>query len=438
MLRRFTFPIQLLFACTLLAQVPAPSPIPVPPVKPSPLVAPATIDHSQESYVVEKLKSSFRFENDGTGRREVYARIKVQSEAGVEQWGQLVVGYNSANERVDIPYVRVLKLDGSTVTAPAESVQDLSIPLEKEAPVYTDYRQKHVTVPGLRPGEELEYDFVTITHTALAPGQFWMEHDFAQSGTVLDEQLELDVPKDRNIKLKTKPGNDPKITEANGRRLYAWTSSHIDKDEDDKKKDKQKKPRKEPEAPAVQMTTFASWEEMGRWYAGLEKDRRQPTAEIRAKSAELTKGKATDLEKIQALYDYVAPNFRYISLSFGVGRFQPHSAADVLHNEYGDCKDKHTLLASLLEASGYHASSALINSGRKLDPDIPSPSQFDHVFTMLPLGKDEIWMDSTTEVAPFRLLSAVLRKKQALIVPHQGAPHLEEKPADPPMVNRQF
>ncbi len=438
MLRRFTFPIQLLFACTLLAQVPAPSPIPVPPVKPSPLVAPATIDHSQESYVVEKLKSSFRFENDGTGRREVYARIKVQSEAGVEQWGQLVVGYNSANERVDIPYVRVLKLDGSTVTAPAESVQDLSIPLEKEAPVYTDYRQKHVTVPGLRPGEELEYDFVTITHTALAPGQFWMEHDFAQSGTVLDEQLELDVPKDRNIKLKTKPGNDPKITEANGRRLYAWTSSHIDKDEDDKKKDKQKKPRKEPEAPAVQMTTFASWEEMGRWYAGLEKDRRQPTAEIRAKSAELTKGKATDLEKIQALYDYVAPNFRYISLSFGVGRFQPHSAADVLHNEYGDCKDKHTLLASLLEASGYHASSALINSGRKLDPDIPSPSQFDHVFTMLPLGKDEIWMDSTTEVAPFRLLSAVLRKKQALIVPQQGAPHLEETPADPPMVNRQF
>src|SRR6266566_2037940 len=267
MLRRFTFPIQLLSACTLLAQVPAPSPIPAPPVKP-PLVAPAIVDHSQESYVVEKLKSSFRFENDGTDRREVYARIKVQSEAGVEQWGQLVVGYNSANERVEIPYVRVLKLDGSTLTAPQDSVQDLSIPLEKEAPVYTDYRQKHVTVPGLRPGEELEYDYVNITHTALAPGQFWMEHDFAKSGTVLDEQLEINVPKDRTIKLKTKPGDDPKITEEDGRRIYRWTSSHIDKDENDKKKDKEKekKASKEPEPPAVQMTTFSSWEELGRWY----------------------------------------------------------------------------------------------------------------------------------------------------------------------------
>jgi len=424
------------FALLLLAPFASFAQVPAPPSPPIPEKVP---DHSQESFVIEKLRTAYRFENDGTGRKEVSARIKIQSEAGVEAWGQLVTGYNSANERVDIPYVRVLKANGSTVTAQPDAVQDLSIPLEKEAPVYTDYRQKHITVPGLRPGDELEYQFVTTTHTPLAPRQFWMEHYFAQSGTVLDEQLELDVPKDRKIKLKTKPGAEAKITEEKDRRIYLWTSSHVDKDEDDKKKDKTKKPRKkEPDAPAVQMTTFESWEQMGRWYASLEKGRRQPNAEIRAKAAELTKGKTTDLEKIEALYDYVAPNFRYISLSFGVGRFQPHAAADVLHNEYGDCKDKHTLLSSLLEASGYHASSVLINSGRKLDPDVPSPSQFDHVFTMLPLGKEEVWMDSTTEVAPFRLLASVLRKKQALIIPADGTPHLEETPADPPMLNEQI
>jgi tetratricopeptide (TPR) repeat protein len=435
MLRRFVF-LTLLFSTALLAQTPT---TPSPSAPPVPAKPP---DHSQESYVVEKLRTSYRFENNGTGRREIYARIRVQSEAGVEQWGQLVWGYNSANERIEVPYVRVLKADGRSVTASPDAIQDLSIPLEKEAPVYTDYRQKHVTVPGLRPGEELEYDFVTVTHTALAPGHFWMEHDFAQSGTVLDEQLELDVPRDRAIKLKTKPGNDPRIAEANGRRIYTWTSSHLERDESDKDKDKDKdkkkeKPKKEPDPPAVQMTTFSSWEEMGRWYAGLEKDRRQPTAEIRAKAAALTAGKTSDLDKIQALYDYVAPNFRYISLSFGVGRYQPHAAEDVLHNEYGDCKDKHTLLASLLEASGYHASSVLINSGRKLDPEVASPSQFDHVFTLVPLGKEEVFMDSTTEVAPFRLLAPVLRKKQALIIPQDGAPHLEETPADGPMMNRQ-
>ena len=124
-------------------------------------------DYSRESFVIEKMHSTYRFEADGTGRKETIARIRVQSEAGVQQWGQLQEGYNSASERVEIPYVRVLKQDGSVMKAGEDSVQDLSAPIEREAPVYTDYRQKHITVPGLRPGEVLEYDMVTVIHTPL-------------------------------------------------------------------------------------------------------------------------------------------------------------------------------------------------------------------------------------------------------------------------------
>src|SRR5215469_426893 len=398
-------------------------------------------DFSQESYVIEQSRTIYRFENDGTGRKETIARIRVQSEAGVEQWGQVVVGYNSANEKIEIPYVRVRKKDGSVVTASSDAIQDLSAPVEHEAPVYTDFRQKHITVPGLRPGEELEYDFITLIHTPLAPGQFWTAYDFEKNGIALDEQLDIDIPRDRTVKLKTKPGYDPKITEANGRRVYHWQSANLVHEDDDQPKEpdarKKHKKKKTDEAPAVQLTTFSNWQEVGRWYAGLEHDRRQPTPEIREKAAELTKGFTTDLDRTEALYDYVAKNFRYVSLSLGVGRYQPHAASDVLHNQYGDCKDKHTLLAALLEAENLHASSVLINSSRKLDPDVPSPSQFDHVITMLPLGKEEVWMDTTTEVAPFRLLSFNIRKKQALVVPASGTPRLEETPADPPFPNTQ-
>jgi tetratricopeptide (TPR) repeat protein/transglutaminase-like putative cysteine protease len=398
-------------------------------------------DFSEEAFVIEQVKTLFRFEKDGTGRKETIARVRVQSEAGVEQWGQVLVGYNSANERVEIPYVRVRKKDGTVVTAPADSVQDLTAPVEREAPVYTDYRQKHITVPGLRPGEVLEYDVATVIHTPLAPDQFWTEYDFDKNNIVLDEQLEVNVPRERAIKLKTKPGFDPKITDEGDRRIYRWTSSHLEREDDkDKDKDKKKKKKHRPDddVPAVQLTTFASWEDIGRWYAGLDQPRRQPTPEIRAKAEELTKGMTTDMDKVEALYDYVAKNFRYVSLSLGLGRYQPHAAADVLHNQYGDCKDKHTLLSSLLEAEGMHASSVLINSSRKLDPDIPSPSQFDHVITLLPLGGQEVWMDTTTEVAPFRLLSFNIRKKQGLVIPVNGVPHLEETPADTPMPNTQL
>ena len=401
-------------------------------------------DYSKESFVIEQMHSRYRFEADGTGRKELIARIRVQSEAGVQQWGQLQVGYNSANEKVEIPYVRVLKADGSVVKAGDDAVQDLSAPVEHEAPVYTDYRQKHITVPGLRPGEVLEYDLVTVIHTPLAAGQFWTEYEFDKNNIILDETVDVDVPADRPLKLKNKAGMDPTVREEKGRRIYHWASTHLER-EDEKDKDKEKKKKKhhpDDDRPDIQLTTFESWEQIGRWYASLEKDRRMPTPEVRAKADELTKGFNTDLDKTQALYDYVAKNFRYVSLSLGVGRYQPHASSDVLHNQYGDCKDKHTLLASMLEAEGLHASSVLINSSRKLDPDVPSPSQFDHVITMLPMGlgdkKEEVWMDTTAEVAPFRLLAFSLRDKQALVIPPAelttaAAPHLEETPSDTPM-----
>ena len=169
------------------------------------------------------MHSRYRFESDGTGRKETIARIRVQSEAGVQQWGQLLEGYNSANERVEIPYVRVLKEDGSVVKASDSDVQDLTAPVEREAPVYTDYRQKHITVPGLRPGEVLEYDMVTVIHTPLAAGQFWTEYEFDKTNIDLDETVDVDIPANRTIKLKCKPGMDPKITEEKGRRIYHWS-----------------------------------------------------------------------------------------------------------------------------------------------------------------------------------------------------------------------
>src|SRR5262249_40768365 len=90
----------------------------------------------------------------------------------------------------------------------------------------------------------------------------------------------------------------------------------------------------------------------------------------------------------------------------------------------------------MLSATGIQASPALINSARKLDPDVPSPAQFDHVITAIQFGKETLWVDATAEVAPFRLLSPNLRKKQALLIPENAPARLETTPADPPFLNK--
>jgi tetratricopeptide (TPR) repeat protein/transglutaminase-like putative cysteine protease len=403
-----------------------------------PAAQPKPPDLTQEAYVIEQVTSTYRFEKDGTGVRTRHMRIKVQSDAGVQAWGQLVLGYNSANEKIEIDFVRVRKADGTVVSAPLDAVQDLTSPVERDAPVYTDFRQKHVTVASLRPGETLEFKFTAATHTALAPGNFWTEYDFARQGAVLDEQLEIDVPADVAVTLRTEPGFDAKTSEAAGRRVYRWHGSHMPGNEEAERKAWVEARKNETDRPAVRLTTFQKWADVGKWYSALEASQRRPNDDLKRKAEELTKGIATPTEKAEALYDYVAKNFRYVSLSLGLGRYQPRGAPDVLRTEYGDCKDKHTLLASLLEAIGLHASAALMNSERKIDPDFPSPSQFDHVITRLAGNGIDLWMDTTTEVAPFRLLTANLRKKRALVVDATGSSHLEETPADPPMQSRQI
>jgi hypothetical protein len=110
-------------------------------------------------------------------------------------------------------------------------------------------------------------------------------------------------------------------------------------------------------------------------------------------------------------------------------------ASETLHNQYGDCKDKVALLAALLEAEGFHASSVLINPERKIDIDVPSPYPFTHVIALLRLGSDEIWMDPSSAALPFRMLSYSLRGKRGLVIPPEGSPHFEKTPDNAPVPN---
>ena len=386
-------------------------------------------NYSQEAVVIEHFSTKLQFQNDGTAQKETTMRARVQSDAGVQQMGLLRYLYLEANETPEVVYVRLRKPDGTVVITPPESIQDQPSEVTRLAPFYSDLREKHIAVKGLSAGDVLEYQYRSHTHTPLIPGQFWLADDFIRDGIVLDQELEVSVPVDRMVKVKSTE-IQPTVREEGNRRIYLWKSTNLKrKTEEEKAADES---QSESPPPAVQLSTFESWEEVGRWYDSLQRDRIEPTPEIQAKAAELTKGAASDEDKLRAIYSYVALKFRYIGISFGVGRYQPHPAADVLANQYGDCKDKHTLLAALLKAAGLMAYPALINSSRQIDPKVPSPAQFDHVISAIPQADGYLWLDTTPEVAPFALLLFTLRDKQALVI-SEGKPALLVKtPQDPP------
>src|SRR5271157_5084681 len=71
------------------------------PASPPNLPAQPKPDYSQEGLVFEQILTSVRMENDGTDRRELKVRVRAQSQAGVQQLGQLAFEYNTANQSLD-------------------------------------------------------------------------------------------------------------------------------------------------------------------------------------------------------------------------------------------------------------------------------------------------------------------------------------------------
>jgi len=389
--------------------------------------------------VFERSETVYRMNADGTGEREIHVLLRVQSQGAAQQFGVLSFGYASANETPQIRLVRVLKADGSTVDTPATDAMEMPADVTRQAPLYSDLKELHLPVRSLSAGDTLEYDIVVAIHKPEAPGEFWGAYHFTPPGTgiVLSEVLTLVVPADKYVQVWS-PNHKATVTEANGVRTYSWNVAQLvpppkatgddtvkppkDVDEDDDGR----------KVPSVAWTTFHNWAEVGAWYRSLAESQLQPNDALKARAAEIVKDAKTPEDQVRALYDFVSTRTRYIGIDFGVGRYQPHAASEVLANQYGDCKDKDTLLEALLRARGFSTAPALIGAGIAPVPEVPSPAVFNHVITTVNLPQGRIWLDSTPAVAPYRYLSAVIRDQKALVVPDTGAAELVSTPATAP------
>ncbi len=199
--------------------------------------------------------------------------------------------------------------------------------------------------------------------------------------------------------------------------------------------------------------TFASWRDMGVWYTDLTRGRRDASPEINQKAAALTSSEATTLAKMQALARFVQRDIRYVAIELGIGGYQPHPAVDVFAHRYGDCKDKVTLMSSMLKAINIESYYVVINSERgAVTPEMPAHTGgFDHAILAirLPDGVSGaslaavmqhaklgrlLFFDPTDELSPLGHLSGRLQANYGLLVTPDGG-ELTELPQLPPATN---
>jgi tetratricopeptide (TPR) repeat protein len=405
-------------------------------------------NYAAESVVIERTEFIYTYAADGTCTLDRVVAVRVQSDAAVKALGVISVAYAANSQKVEFAYVRVRHPDGSVAETPVTDTIDMPAPVTREAPFYSDLKEKQLPVRSMRVGDRLEWKARITTTKSEAPGQFWGQETMVEDAVTLAEVVELRVPASVAVNVWS-PANKPDESTADGMHVWRWNASQL-KPTAGKEAGAAAEAKKklvwtaadevdadQGKLPSIAWTTFKSWQQVGEWYASLEADRLTPGPDVTAKVAELTAGKTTDEDKVRALYAYVATQIRYIGVAFGIGRYQPHSAAEILSNQYGDCKDKHTLLAAMLAVAGIKSDAVLIGAGVRFNEAVPSPAAFNHLITHATVAGQEVWLDTTAEIAPYRMLVSVTRDKQALVVPGAGAAYVARTPADPPFASFQ-
>jgi hypothetical protein len=208
-----------------------------------------------------------------------------------------------------------------------------------------------------------------------------------------------------------------------------------------------------PAGGAAQNHGFVNWNEMGTWYNDLTRGRRDASPAVKQKVRELTAGAPTPLAKMRVLANFLQRDVRYVAIELGIGGVQPHPAADVFAHLYGDCKDKATLLSSMLHEAGIESYYVVINSERDAVAAGTPPhiDAFNHAILAirLPEGLSDpslvavqrhaklgniLFFDPTDEMTPFGGLRGRLQANFGLLVMPDGG-ELVKLPQLAPTIN---
>jgi hypothetical protein len=318
--------------------------------------------------------------------------------------------------------------------------------------LYSDVKAKVLRIPAPDAGNIVGYEYEVEEHP------FWLQDtwDFQSHDPVRESRFSLQLPPGWEYKTSWLSYPEVKPTEAG--KQSQWTLSDV------------KGIRHEPDMPplsgvAGQMIVsffpaggtsrkneFLNWQGMGTWYGSLYGGQTDASEAIKQEVNSLVAGKTATLAKMQVLAGFVQHDIRYVAIELGIGGYQPHAAPDVFSHRYGDCKDKATLMHTMLREIGVDSYPVVINTHRgSVTLETPAHNGFNHVILAIKLPDDIkdpsliaviqhpklgriLFFDPTNELTPFGEIGGYLQANYGLLVTADGG-ELVEAPQQPSALN---
>ncbi len=353
--------------------------------------------------------------------------VKIFNENGYGL-GEISIPYMRGRDDVTIHHARTLTPDGRIIELnPAEIIRDIPPPSAVEAGLYVDARLMYFTMPEISPGCIIDYAYSTNNLGHVMQGEFWRQVYFQTSVPVQFYRFRAHIPKKKELHYVVKGTGpratgktsasvmEPTITENNYTRTYTFEARDVPP-----LREEYLMPAPQDLASNISISSLDSWDKLVTWYATLIREQDTITPEIEAKTEELLRGVWSREEKIRRLYEYVATQIRYLGFELGIWAIKPYPASAVLKEGRGDCKDKTTLLSTMLKHAGIASYPVLISAGdsREIVKEVPSLAYFNHMILAVEGEKDDelLWLDATAETCAFGDFPASDQGRWTLII----------------------
>ena len=370
---------------------------------------------------------------NGLSSRTHQLILRALSPRGVDAARVQSVQYSPDRQVVKVERARIFKKDGTVLESKSEGERNLSEPWYG---LYYDVRARIIAFPQLEAGDIVEL----VTRTDDSSANFFADYfgDFAYLQSTQSRRISDYVllgPAGRTFYASVTPLPGLSHTEGklqDGGTWQRWTAREV--------------PRlvPEPSMPGasevlayVHVSTYKTWEEVGRFYWGLVKDQLRVTDEIRAAAQEAVKGipESDEPGRIRAVYDFVVSRTRYVGLEFGINSFKPYPVETILSRRFGDCKDKASLLHALLESLGIDSRLTLLRMKRLggIEAQPASLAVFNHAILYVP--KYKLFLDGTAEFHGSGELPGDDRGAEVLVVEPDGVSKFFRTPEAAPADN---
>jgi len=424
----YTISEALSFASSLLGQGDQSSiRLPIEPVSPPPALIRAfeeiPADGENDGFNSRTLRDiiGFHFKKGEPLRKTQTYEVKIFNQGGVEDYKTIRFEFDPTYERAFINEIEVTDAEGKVVSTLAQVESFVSDTSAQDGGMATTSSTVTATIPGLKPGCILRYQFTV--QSLGGKDEFPFSLRFAASATPAGPSGYFVTGDFKELQGISRNASFRSTQDDSHRSWYLPEPARFYQEN--------LLPPFHDYLPYLAIgSPNSEWKKLGDDYLHDLADRLQPDESTIALAQSLTADLQSDDAKASALVRHVQDRLVYQAIEFGTRGRIPERASRILKNRYGDCKDHSLLIYQLLRAVDIPANLSLVHTSLPAIPGLPSLDQFDHMIVHAPTIRGGSFYDATGKNTPIETTSPFsLEGLQALVL-REGSSALMEIPSD--------